>query len=93
MPWPSELTTELELIASGQHGDPHRVLGRHGGVVRAYRPDAVAMRLLTGRRHASPKSTDMTRVHPGRQSSRAPIGKGVQRYQLEADYDHDGQAS
>ena len=38
---------DLELIARGHHGDPHRVLGRHGGVVRAYRPDAVAMRLVT----------------------------------------------
>ena len=39
---------ELQLIARGQHADPHRVLGRHGDVVRAYRPDAAAMRLITG---------------------------------------------
>ena len=39
---------ELQLIARGHHGDPHRVLGRHGDVVRAYRPDAAAMRLITG---------------------------------------------
>ncbi len=39
---------QLQLIASGEHGDPHRVLGRHGGVVRAYRPDAIAMRVITG---------------------------------------------
>ena len=45
---------ELELIAKGHHGDPHRVLGRHGEVVRAYRPDAVAMRVVTGSATISP---------------------------------------
>ena len=80
---------QLQLIASGQHGDPHRVLGRHGGVVRSYRPDAVAMRVITGPA-SNQKSTAMTRVHPAG-IYEGPIGKGVRRYQLEADYRHDGQ--
>ena len=37
---------ELEAVAAGRHGDPHRVLGAHPGrggvVVRAYHPDATA---------------------------------------------------
>ena len=76
----------LDLIAAGRHhGDPHRVLGRHDGVVRAYRPEAVAMRLVAGPRPAG-KTTEMTRVHPAGVFE-APIGKGVKRYRLEADYD------
>ncbi len=39
---------ELQVIARGHHADPHRVLGRHGDVVRAYRPGAAGMRLITG---------------------------------------------
>jgi 1,4-alpha-glucan branching enzyme len=77
---------ELELIAQGHHGDPHRVLGRHGGVVRAYRPDAVAMRLVTGPA-TKPKLTEMERVHPAG-IYEGPIGNGVKRYQLEAAYQH-----
>ncbi len=77
---------ELELIAKGHHGDPHRVLGRHGDVVRAYRPDAVAMRVVTGSA-SKPKLTDMQQVHPAG-IYEGPIGKGVKRYQLEAVYHH-----
>jgi 1,4-alpha-glucan branching enzyme len=79
---------ELDLIAAGRHSDPHRVLGRHDGVVRAYQPEAKAMRLLAGTK-AGGKTTEMTRIHPGGVFE-APIGKGVRRYQLEADYDQAG---
>jgi len=41
-----ELIRELDLIVAGEHSDPHRVLGLHDGKVRAYRPDAVAMRVV-----------------------------------------------
>ena len=65
---------ELELIAKGHHGDPHRVLGRHGDVVRAYRPDAVAMRVVTGSA-SKPKLDYMQQVHPAG-IYEGPIGKG-----------------
>jgi 1,4-alpha-glucan branching enzyme len=79
---------ELDLIAAGRHSDPHRVLGRHDGMVRAYQPEAKAMRLLAGSK-AGGKTTEMTRIHPGGVFE-APIGKGVKGYQLEADYDQKG---
>ncbi len=79
---------QLDLVAAGRHADPHRVLGRHGGVIRAYQPEAKAMRLLAGPRGRE-KQTEMTKVHPGGVFE-APISKGVKRYQLEADYNQAG---
>jgi 1,4-alpha-glucan branching enzyme len=81
---------ELDLIAAGRHSDPHRILGRHGGMVRAYQPEAHAMRLLAGTKNGG-TTTEMSRVHPGG-IFEAPIGKGVKRYRLEADYDQAGTA-
>ncbi len=75
---------ELDLVAAGRHGDPHRILGRHGGVVRAYQPEARAMRLLTGPR-SKPKASEMRRIHPAG-IFEAPIGKGVKGYRLEAEF-------
>jgi 1,4-alpha-glucan branching enzyme len=58
---------DLELLVSGQHHDPHRLLGAHPDVdrdgrqvvvIRAWRPDAVAMTLVAGGRR-----TTMPRVH------------------------------
>ncbi|MGI8492453.1 MAG: 1,4-alpha-glucan branching protein GlgB [Acidimicrobiales bacterium] len=42
----ASLEEQLDLIVGGCHGDPHRVLGRHDGVVRVFRPGASGMRLL-----------------------------------------------
>ena len=75
---------DLELIARGHHGDPHRVLGRHDGVVRAYRPDTVAMRLVTdvaGQEQLS----EMARVHPAG-IYEGSIDDSAGPYQLEAAY-------
>ncbi len=80
---------ELQDIVKGHHRDPHRVLGRHGGIVRAYRPDAAGMRLITGPVSA-PKVTEMIRTHPAG-IYEAPISRGVRRYQLEAVYRSGGQ--
>jgi len=41
-------SNDLERVARGRHSDPHRVLGRHGGIVRALRPDAVAVACWSG---------------------------------------------
>jgi 1,4-alpha-glucan branching enzyme len=81
---------DLELIAAGRHGDPHRVLGLHHGVVRAYRPDAVKMRLLSG--DGQKTATEMKLIHP------AGIFEGrvddeEEAYLLEAVYNRGGQES
>ena len=77
---------ELDLVARGHHGDPHRVLGRHDGVVRAYRPDTVAMRLIVDA-PGQQQISEMTRVHPAG-IYEGPIAEGVEHYQLEAAYRH-----
>ena len=78
---------ELELVVAGRHGDPHRVLGLHDGVVRAYRPDASAMRLL--RDGAEP--LDMKTVHPaGVFEARLDGDADDTGYELEAVYSRGG---
>jgi 1,4-alpha-glucan branching enzyme len=84
------LADELELIVNGRHGDPHRILGRHDGKVRAFRPDAVAMWLLPeadGAVAGAPagRPIPMRRIHPGGVFE-APIPAGVSTYRLQADY-------
>ena len=37
---------EVEFLLRGRHHDPHSVLGRHGSIVRAFRPGASEMYLL-----------------------------------------------
>ncbi|HXW80861.1 MAG TPA: hypothetical protein VEJ84_15270, partial [Acidimicrobiales bacterium] len=37
---------EVELLLRGRLHDPHSVLGRHGGIVRAFRPGASEMYVL-----------------------------------------------
>ena len=39
-------TEELETVVEGRHGDPHRVLGHHDGIVRSWRPGAAAVEVL-----------------------------------------------
>ena len=34
-------------IVGGVHHDPHAILGRHGGIVRAFHPDASGVEVLT----------------------------------------------
>src|SRR5688572_12962097 len=47
---PDPLLGELSRLVRGEHNDPHQVLGVHKtdghAVVRALRPDAIAMRVL-----------------------------------------------
>ncbi|MDQ2754215.1 MAG: 1,4-alpha-glucan branching enzyme, partial [Actinomycetota bacterium] len=71
---------EIELIVAGRHGDPHRVLGRHGGVVRAFRPGASAMELVVGE-----DRVPMTPAHPAGLFE-APIPDGSDDYRLAAEY-------
>jgi 1,4-alpha-glucan branching enzyme len=83
---------ELELIVAGEHGDPHRVLGFHDGVVRAYRPDALAMRVIPVAGPTSPGNggtVEMTRLHPAG-IFEAAVAPGTDHYHLEADYGQPG---
>src|SRR5581483_8204946 len=57
------IATELARLLAGEHHNPHQVLGLHetadgGKVVRAYRPGAVAMRVIP----AGGQARDMERV-------------------------------
>src|ERR1700736_967869 len=71
---------EIELLVAGRHGDPHRVLGLHDGVVRVFRPDAIAARVVVdGTRIPA------TRIHPTGLFE-APVPDGTKGYRLEADY-------
>jgi 1,4-alpha-glucan branching enzyme len=80
---------EIERLVGGVHSDPHRVLGRHDGVVRVFRPGARSVRLLTadGESHR----VDMRQTHPAGLWE-GPIPDGAETYALEADYG-DGQES
>ena len=86
---------EVDLLGQGRHHDPHSVLGRHGTVVRALRPDAREMYLLvTG---APPEHEVLERL-PMRQLSPAGLWEGRLRadapgYRLEAVYGGDGAPS
>ncbi|SRR5579875_629162 len=79
---------EVERLVQGRHHDPHSLLGRHGGSVRALRPGATAMFLLV----TSPAGGDqpaqrvaMHQAHPGGLWE-APIDPSAPGYRLEAVY-------
>lgn len=81
-----ELLAACRLVMKGEHHDPHVVLGRHDGVVRAYRPGAQAMRLvLAAEGRAAARRVAMTEVLAGGLFE-APIPAGADDYRLEADY-------
>lgn len=77
------LTPEIDLLVKGEHADPHHVLGAHGAEVRAWRPDATAMRVVTG----EGKRVDMRQVHPAGffVGELSDLAEHVS-YRLEADY-------
>ncbi len=83
----------LELVVAGEHSDPHRILGLHDGVVRAYRPDALAMRVVPVPVDAAAAApVEMTRIHPAG-IFEAAIGSASEHYHLEADYGKPGWVS
>src|ERR1700694_1575201 len=83
---PSAVDRELAQIVAGRHSDPHRLLGLHDGVVRAYRPDALGMRVVVGERRIP-----MTKVRP-EGLFEAPVPDDTTVYRLEADYGRPGMA-
>ena len=75
---------DLDLIAQGLYSDPHRVLGRHGPLVRAYRPGAQAMRIVpVGDDDTKP--IEMVRIHDAG-IFEGSIDAAIEDYELEADY-------
>jgi 1,4-alpha-glucan branching enzyme len=86
---------EVELLVQGRHHDPHSLLGRHGGLVRALRPSASEMYLLvTG---PAPEReilgrVAMRQIHPGGlwEADLDPTAAG---YRLEATYGGAGSPS
>jgi 1,4-alpha-glucan branching enzyme len=78
----------VERLVRGRHHDPHSVLGRHGGVVRAFRPGAAEMYLqVTG---PGPERRSLERV-PMRLVHSAglwegPLPPSAAGYRLEAVY-------
>ncbi len=88
---------ELELVVAGRHSDPHRVLGLHDGVVRAYRPGADRMRLLVGRRppggSAGGETVEMKTIHPAGLFEGRLDADDKAAYELEADYSRGSEAT
>jgi len=54
--------SKVHRLVEGHLGDPHQLLGFHEGVVRAWRPGATAMRMVTDDGDA----LAMQRSRPGR---------------------------
>jgi 1,4-alpha-glucan branching enzyme len=78
----------VEVLVEGRLSDPHSVLGRHGGTVRAFRPGAAQMYLLvTGPGADRPviKRLEMRLIHPAGlwEGDLEPTAAG---YRLEAIY-------
>jgi len=92
-------SAEIERVAAGEHSDPHRILGRHGGVVRCMRPGALAVRVVAGRAApapgadpapgesapAAPQAVELTLVHPGGVWE-GPLEHTAVGYHFEADF-------
>jgi len=84
---PARVTTvnkaEVDRLVEGRHGDPHRILGLHDGVVRALRPDATGMALVL----QDGSSLPMERIHPGGVFEiDLPSADAATTYRLCADY-------
>ena len=81
----------FELVAGGRHSDPHAVLGRHGGVVRCFRPNASAVRVVSGtaaRAGDVPAGADgggLRLVHPAGLWE-GPLDEQIGAYHYEVDY-------
>jgi 1,4-alpha-glucan branching enzyme len=79
---------QIELLVQGRHHDPHSVLGRHGGVVRALRPGATAMNILVasaGRADRQRPRVAMHLLHPAGLWE-GPLDTSAPGYELEAAY-------
>ncbi|MDP8993112.1 MAG: 1,4-alpha-glucan branching protein GlgB [Actinomycetota bacterium] len=79
---------DVSRLLEGTHAAPHDLLGLHNGVVRAFRPGAVAMNALLG----NGESVAMEPVHEaGLFEAKAP--EATEGYRLEAHYGGPGGAA
>ncbi|MDQ6727285.1 MAG: 1,4-alpha-glucan branching protein GlgB [Actinomycetota bacterium] len=74
---------DLHALVAGTYADPHRILGPHGDVVRAWRPDASAITLVLP---ATGERIDMTREHPAGVFVATGVKGGVTDYRLDVTY-------
>ncbi len=74
-------TADIDRLLSGEHADPHRILGPHGSTILALRPDATAVRLVL---HDG-RTIDMRRLRPG--GVYAADRREVDGYVIEADFE------
>jgi 1,4-alpha-glucan branching enzyme len=82
------IAAEIERLVRGEHNDPHQVLGVHKAdgkvVVRALRPDAIAMRVLIDGTEGV--VIDMRRRHEGGLFEAEIPDAAADSYRLEAHY-------
>ena len=78
---------DLERLVTGQHHDPHHLLGAHPErdgdgrdrvVIRGWRPGAIGMVILAGEQRI-----EMRRVHPAGVFAGVLEGPGIPDYRLE----------
>ncbi len=88
---------DLERLVSGQHHDPHSLLGPHPVrdddgrdwvVIRGWRPDAIDMVILAGEQRI-----EMSRVHGAGVFAGVMEGPDIPDYRLEATYPDGGVAA
>ena len=81
---------DLERLVTGQHHDPHHLLGAHPAqdgegrdcvVIRGWRPGAVGMVLLAG-----DQRIEMGSLHPAGLFAGVVEGRGIPDYRLEVSY-------
>ena len=81
---------DVERLVTGQHHDPHDLLGPHPErdsdghdrvVIRGWRPDAAGMVIMAGGQRIQ-----MRRVHPAGLFAGALEGPGIPDYRLETAY-------
>jgi 1,4-alpha-glucan branching enzyme len=77
--------SDIARLVRGEHHEPHRVLGPHPQdgqvVIRAWRPDAIAVAALVGA-----DRVELDRVHPAGLFEGAVARSRVPTYQLEVSY-------
>jgi 1,4-alpha-glucan branching enzyme len=74
---------DVDRLVHGEHGNPHEVLGVHGRVVRAWRPDAVGAELVL----ADGQRVPMERIHTAGLFTATVPGDGeLGAYRIEARY-------
>ncbi|HEX7276623.1 MAG TPA: hypothetical protein VF244_04550, partial [Acidimicrobiales bacterium] len=75
---------EIQALVSGRHTNPHQVLGLHGDLVRAWRPDAKAVAVVL----ADGTRVEAERIHPaGLFEAVVPTPAAASGYQLDVTYE------